>query len=78
MLKIFAKHGTSEKALVCCDRNEVLKIQHLLSDKLGGNWVWVDKLHRGNHEVLTFDDGMVYLGCDGVTERYSNAIKPLL
>jgi hypothetical protein len=77
MLKIFAKHGTDEKALVCCERNEVLSVQIALENKFGGNWIWVDKLDRNNREILLFNDGLKYLGYHGKPERYSNGIKSL-
>jgi hypothetical protein len=76
MMKIFAKHGTTEKALVVCPREQIGNIQLSLNEKFGGNWVLVDKL-KPQSEILKFDDGLTYLGFHGRKERYSNAIESL-
>ncbi|MDH8702347.1 hypothetical protein M2138_001709 [Dysgonomonadaceae bacterium PH5-43] len=75
MVKIFAKHGTSDKALVICAREEVLYAQKRLSEKFGGNWLLVDKIDRNNAEFLLFNDNFIYKGFHGKDERYCNGIE---
>lgn len=76
MLRVFAKHGTSEKCLVVCPRENVRNVQHLLSQNYGGEWLLVDEIDP-RKEVLKFDDGLKYLGFYGKPERYSSAIEEL-
>lgn len=78
MLKIFAKHGSSEKVLVCCEQNEINRVLHHLGDKYGGNWLWVDKINMQSGEILKFDDGLKYLGFHGKDERYCSGIEKLI
>jgi hypothetical protein len=73
MLKIFAKHGTDEKVLAACPQEAVDNMINSLSEKYGGNWLWVDKLHLYS-EVLHFKDELIYKGFHGRDERYCNAI----
>lgn len=73
-MKIFAKHGTSEKVLIFCKTGNVKNIQVMLSEKYGGNWVWVDQLLIGM-EFLRFDDGMKYQGFHENIDRYANGIE---
>lgn len=75
MLKIFAKKGTNEKALVACGREQVGIVMSNLNTKLGGDWIFVDKVNPG--EILLFEDNMTYRGFDGVSERYSSGIRKL-
>ena len=76
MVKIFAKHGTDEKAIVVCPQDQVRNIQLALTEKYGGNWLWVDKI-QPNGEILKFNDGLKYLGYHGKDERYCNGIEVL-
>ena len=76
MIKIFAKKNTSEKVLVTCMREDVRKVQLYLSNELGGDWLFVDKLNSKD-EILKFDDGLVYRGFHGRNERYVNGILKL-
>lgn len=76
MVKIFAKHGTDEKALVVCPQDQVRNIQLALAQKYGGDWLWIDKL-RPNGEILHFNDNLEYQGFHGRDERYCNAIEML-
>lgn len=75
MLKIFAKKGTNEKALVPVPNDKVRDAMVILNEQLGGDWVYVDKLQPG--EFLLFKDETIYRGFDGKSERYSDAIKKL-
>lgn len=74
MLRIFAKHGTSEKVLIFCPNGSVSYAQNLLSNKHGGSWVFVEEM-KISTEYLHFDDGLVYQGFHGCDERYCAAIK---
>lgn len=76
MVKIFAKYGTDEKALVVCSQDQVRNIQISLAKRYGGNWIWVDKL-QPNGEILHFKDNLVYRGFHGKNERYCNGIQKL-
>ncbi len=76
MIKIFAKHGTDEKVVAVCPRDQVGNIQLELAKKYGGNWLWVDKIHAYS-EILKFNDGLKYLGFNGKDERYCNGIEVL-
>ena len=75
MVKIFAKHGTDEKVLVLCKREEVGTILKFLDANYGKNWLWVDIVNQG--EILKFNDGLIYLGFHGKEERYCKGIKKL-
>ncbi len=74
MLKIFAKEGTDEKALVMCTRAHAGEARIILTHKYGGDWRLVDKLHTYS-EILHFNDGQVYNGHLGVGERNCKAIS---
>jgi hypothetical protein len=76
MVKIFAKHGTTEKALVVCSSHQVGVIITALGAKYGGDWIWVDKINPTG-EILHFDDGLRYFGFHGRDERYCKAIEQL-
>lgn len=39
MVKIFAKYGTDEKALVVCPQDQVRNVQLALERQYGGNWL---------------------------------------
>jgi len=69
MLKIFAKQGTTEKALVVCNINEVPLVINSLIDQYGGNWLLVDKVRPG--EILHFNDNKEYQGFNKEIDRYS-------
>ena len=73
MTKIFAKHGTDEKVFIICKNESVRDVQIMLTEKFGGNWVWVDSLDTQN-EFLKFNDGLFYQGFHGNKSRYCNAI----
>ncbi len=75
MLKIFAKRGTTEKALISVPREFVVEAIKALNKKHGGNWVLVDKIKPG--ELLLFDDGLQYLGFHGKDERYCSGINKI-
>jgi hypothetical protein len=77
MLKIFAKVGTNEKALVPCTQEEVEITQTCLNKQHGGSWIWVDKIYAYDNESIIFTDGQVYNGFDNRKARYSDAIKKL-
>lgn len=77
MIKIFAKHNTTEKALIICSRDHVPDIIKSLNEKYGGNWLLVDKL-LPQGEILKFDDGLKYQGFHGRDERYVNGIEILI
>lgn len=77
MLKIFAKYGTSEKALIYCPRDAVNIVIQSLNFKYGGSWVLVDGIDSSRREILKFDDKLVYSGFHGKSERYSSAIESL-
>lgn len=76
MVKIFAKHGTDQKAAIVCSREMVGPMLKALSDKYSGNWVWVDKLLPVG-EILRFTDGLVYKGFHGKDKRYCSGIEIL-
>ena len=69
MILIFAKHGTDEKVLITCTREETRKTQLMLEKEHGGQWLWVDQLHSGE-EYLKFNDGLEYRGFHVKKERY--------
>ena len=77
-LKIFAKKGTSEKAIVACLRKEVRSTLVDLNEKFGGEWIPVDELNAMS-EILCFNDGLEYTGFGGNTEdgRYCKGIENL-
>lgn len=75
MIKIFAKHKTTEKVAVFCLREEIRFILIALEEKYGGSWLPVDETTKG--EILHFDDGLEYLGFHGRDERYCKAIERL-
>lgn len=76
-MKIFAKHGTSQKVIVNCTKLNILDTMVRLNNLYGGSWVFVEELNFT--EGLFFDDAMPYKGFGGPTEneRYSKGIKPL-
>lgn len=76
MIKIFAKYGTYEKAVVVCTQDHVEIIQLALAKKYGGSWLLVDKIHAYG-EILKFNDGLKYLGFHGRDERYCKGIETL-
>lgn len=77
MLKIFARNGTSEKALVYCDRGNVSYVIGLLCEQYGGVWALVDVIDTNRREILKFDDGLRYIGYNNIQKRYCTAIDKL-
>lgn len=75
MVKVFAKYGTNEKAVVVVPREYVHDAKLKLNEKFGGSWVLVDKIRPG--ETLLFTDNMQYRGFSTEIERYSDSIKKM-
>lgn len=73
MVKIFAKQGSDEKALVVCQIDQVVSVMKALTEKYDGNWLFVDKVNPG--ELLHFNDGQIYRGFNPSIERYSPLIE---
>ena len=74
MIKLFANHGTTEKALVMCsDRESVVDAIILLNKQRDSNWIPIDELNP-EYEILKFDDGIVYKGFHNRNERYVKGI----
>lgn len=61
MIVIFAKQNTNQKVAVECVSNNVKpKIQKMLIEKYGGNWLSVEDLKWGT--ILEFEDENIYMG----------------
>jgi len=76
MLKVFAKYGTDEKALVMCRRDQIGQIMERLSKKYDGSWIYVDSINL-NDEIIHLTDGLKYLGYTPNQERYCSVIDTL-
>lgn len=75
MIVIFARQNTNQKVAVECVNTSVkAKIQQMLVDKYGGNWLAVEDLKWGT--ILEFEDENVYLGFEPDRKKpYTNKEK---
>lgn len=73
MVRIFAKYGTSEKAMVPCNSDKISAVVCILNDKLGGSWCCVESVKID--EFITFDDGLKYIGFNPSIERYVKGLE---
>ena len=74
-VRIFAKHGTDEKVIILCPRQNVGQVQKALIKSYGGNWLLVDDLKVD--EIIKFNDNQEYLGYNPNVKRYCSKIENL-
>ena len=73
---LFAKVGTTEKALVFCEyHSDIIATQRALQEKYGGRWARINTLEQG--EFIYFSDSETYRGFEAGKEKYSPSISEL-
>lgn len=75
MLKIYARNGTAQKAVLSVPEGFEKHALIKLNESLEGDWLPVDNIKPG--ELLTFEDEMIYTGYAPGVKRYTNNIKKL-